>query len=64
MNPARSFGPDLALGDFSSYWVYLVGPVAGAVVAVAFAWLLRGPGGDEGGRTAAQGTLRQRDTDT
>src|SRR5262249_8328105 len=64
MNPARSFGPDLALGDFSSSWVYLVGPVAGAVVAVAFAWLLRGPGGDEGGRTAAQGTLRQRDTDT
>jgi aquaporin Z len=64
MNPARSFGPDLALGDFSNYWIYLVGPIAGAVVAVAFAWLLRGPGGDEGGRTAAQGTLRQRDTDT
>src|SRR6266576_2201631 len=27
MNPARSFGPDLALGDFSHYWVYLVVPV-------------------------------------
>ena len=30
MNPARSFGPDLANGDFSNYWVYIVGPLAGA----------------------------------
>ena len=43
MNPARSFGPDLALGDFSTWWVYLIGPVAGAVIAVAVAYVLRGP---------------------
>ena len=46
MNPARSFGPDAANGDFSNYWVYIVGPLAGALIAVAFAWILRGPGGD------------------
>ncbi len=59
MNPARSFGPDLALADFSHYWVYLVGPLAGAVIAAGFAWILRGPGGDTGGVTAAQGRLEQ-----
>lgn len=29
MNPARAFGPYLALGDFTYFWIYLVGPVAG-----------------------------------
>jgi glycerol uptake facilitator-like aquaporin len=43
MNPARSFGPDLALGDLSTWWVYLVGPAGGAVIAVGVAYVLRGP---------------------
>ncbi len=43
MNPARSFGPDLALGNLSTWWIYLAGPVAGAVVAVGVAYVLRGP---------------------
>ena len=47
MNPARSFAPDLVLGDFSHFWVYVVGPVAGAMLAVGLARVLRGPGGDD-----------------
>ena len=43
MNPARSFGPDLAIGHLSTWWVYLVGPVAGAAIAVVVAYVLRGP---------------------
>jgi glycerol uptake facilitator-like aquaporin len=43
MNPARAFGPDLAIGDLSTWWVYLVGPVTGAVIAVGVAYVLRGP---------------------
>jgi aquaporin Z len=54
MNPARSFGPDLARLDFANLWVYVVGPLAGAVIASAIGWLLRGPGS---GDAAAQGLL-------
>jgi len=54
MNPARSFAPDLLLGRFGHLWVYLVGPLTGAAIAVGIAWLLRGPGG--GGAKAARGT--------
>jgi aquaporin Z len=57
MNPARTFGPDLASTTFTSYWVYVAGPIAGAAIAVAIAFVLRGPGGDKGGRAAAQGAL-------
>jgi glycerol uptake facilitator-like aquaporin len=34
MNPARAFGPDLALGEFGTLWVYIVGPLLGAAAAV------------------------------
>jgi MIP family channel proteins len=33
LNPARTIGPDLILGDFPDLWVYLLGPVAGGVGA-------------------------------
>jgi aquaporin Z len=57
MNTARSFGPDLVLGHFGQFWIYLVGPLAGAVLAAAIAWVLRGPGGDRGAVVAARGAL-------
>ncbi|WP_104164860.1 MIP/aquaporin family protein [Cryobacterium sp. N22] len=57
MNPARTFGPDLVAWDFTDYWVYLAGPVAGAVVAVGVAYVLRGRGGGSAGSAAAQGAL-------
>jgi len=57
MNPARSFGPDMALLDFTNYWAYVVGPIAGALIAVGFAYVLRGPGGGKSGAAAAQGRI-------
>ena len=55
MNPARTFGPALVGGTWTSFWAYVVGPLAGAALAVGVAWLLRGAGGDVSARRAAQG---------
>jgi aquaporin Z len=57
MNPARTFGPDLVSTTFTGYWVYVAGPIAGAAVAVALAYVLRGAGGGRSGSGAAQGDI-------
>jgi aquaporin Z len=54
MNPARSLGPALVKGDWTSWWAYLAGPVAGAAIAVGIAYVLRGRG------VAAAGCRRHR----
>lgn len=33
MNPARWFGPAIVQGDFSDFWIWIVGPIIGAVAA-------------------------------
>jgi aquaporin Z len=54
---AQNVGPMSALG-VAGYiaWVYIVGPLAGAAIAVGIAYVLRGPA-DAGGAAAAQGRL-------
>lgn len=42
MNPARTFGPAVVIGDWQGYhWIYWVGPGLGALVAVAFYKLIK-----------------------
>jgi len=56
MNPARSFAPELIGGDLTNYWIYLVGPIIGAMVAVGFEYILKGKA-TRAGAEAAQGIL-------
>jgi aquaporin NIP len=44
MNPARSLAPALVSGDLAGLWIYLAGPVAGALAgAAAYQWLRDAP---------------------
>src|SRR5206468_3309183 len=54
MNPARSLAPDVLRGNFDHVWIYIAGPLLGAVIAVGFEWVLKGAPTRAGTR-AAQG---------
>ena len=54
MNPARTLGPDIVSWDFTGWWIYIVGPLVGAAIAVMIIVLVRGvPNAEE--REAAEG---------
>jgi aquaporin NIP len=42
MNPARSFGPALATGEWHSFWIYVLAPIAGATLGALAYQLIRG----------------------
>ena len=55
MNPFRSLAPALVSGHWTAWWPYAAGPLAGAVIAVGCAWMLRGPGGGFYGKRGGAG---------
>ncbi|TXH45050.1 MAG: hypothetical protein E6Q90_02550 [Actinobacteria bacterium] len=57
MNTTRTLAPNLVGGDLGPIWVYIAGPLIGAALAVAMAFVLRGGGGGVRGSLAAQGML-------
>ncbi|KAI7836311.1 hypothetical protein COHA_009819 [Chlorella ohadii] len=46
INPARSFGPAAVSGTWSNFWVFIVGPIIGAVVSVPLWWVCTQPAMD------------------
>ena len=56
MNPARSLAPMLVGGDLTNYYIYLIGPILGAMLAVGFEYILKGKA-TKAGAEAAQGIL-------
>ncbi len=42
LNPARSLGPALVVGDFANLWLYIVAPIVGGVVAALAYRYIRG----------------------
>ena len=61
MNPVRSLAPDLVRGDLGTAWIYVAGPVLGALIGVAFEWILKGKP-TTAGALAAQGSLGVEDS--
>jgi aquaporin Z len=56
MNPARSLGPALVTGDLGNVWIYVLGPVLGALLAVVLNRLLHVRTDEAGAAEAARGS--------
>jgi aquaporin Z len=61
MNPARTLGPDIVAWDFTGWWIYVVGPIAGAALAVGVIGALRGLPGRAEEEAAEGGALPMSD---
>ena len=59
MNPARSFGPALVIWKWTDFWIYILGPLAGAVIAAEVYWFffLRPQEGDDALEIADEGSV-------
>ncbi|MGI8430975.1 MAG: MIP/aquaporin family protein [Chthoniobacterales bacterium] len=57
MNPARSLAPALVAGHFTSLWIYLVAPFAGALAAIPLCICVRETGCCTGKVQAATGIV-------
>ncbi|MDR7300528.1 MIP/aquaporin family protein [Haloactinomyces albus] len=47
LNPARTLGPDIVALQFPYWWIYIVGPTAGAIVGAALWTFVLGRGSKE-----------------
>jgi MIP family channel proteins len=52
MNPARSFGPALASGAWTHFWIYIIGPVVGTALGALAYQFIRTPHPLPGGARA------------
>jgi hypothetical protein len=41
MNPARSLGPAIAAWDWTAQWIYIVGPIIGAILGAVVYVVIR-----------------------
>jgi aquaporin Z len=64
MNPARSLGPDIVSTDYTGWWIYIAGPVLGALIAVAIIGAVRGLPNKQEREAAQGGALPMQDTST
>jgi aquaporin NIP len=58
MNPARSFGPALAAGEWSDFWIYLAGPLLGASLGALAYQVVRGDHSTREGEPNGPRTVR------
>lgn len=49
MNPARSLGPALVAGEWNEFWIYVAGPILGALLGAGAYALIRTPSTPPGG---------------